>query len=47
MKDLISHFFPPKVLQSQKRYLRRGVYKPHDKNIWYFMCLVDKMVQYL
>ena len=33
MKDLIYHFFPPKALQHQKRYLRRGIYKPCDTKI--------------
>ena len=47
MKDLISHIFPPKALQRQKRYLRRGVYKSCDTNIRYFICHIDKMVNYL
>ena len=33
MKDLISHIFPPKALQRQKRYLRREIYKPCSTNI--------------
>ena len=36
MKDLISHFSPALALQRQKRYLRRGVYKPCDTKIRYF-----------
>ena len=47
MKDLIYHFFPSKALQRQKRYLRRGEYKPHDTKIWYFVCRIYKMVSYL
>ena len=47
MKDLISRFFSPKVLQHQKRYLRRGLYKPCDTKIWYYICRIDKMVKYL
>ena len=33
MKYLITHFFPPKALQSQKIYQKRGLYKTCDKNI--------------
>ena len=47
MKYLIYHLFPPKALQRQKRYLRRGLYKPCGMNIWYFMFRIDKMVKYL
>ena len=47
MKDLISHFFPPKSLQHQKRYLRRGMYKPCNTKILDFICSIDKMVDYL
>ena len=45
MKDIISHFSPPKALQRQKRYLRRGLYKPCDTKIRYFICCIDKMVE--
>ena len=44
MKDLISHFYPPKSLQIQKRYPRRGLYKPCDTKIRYFICQIDEMV---
>ena len=47
MKDLISHFFPPKALQRQERYLRRGMYKISDTNIRDFICRIDNMVEYL
>ena len=47
MKDLISHFFPPKVLQHHNIYLRRGVYKPRDTKIHDLICFIDKMVEYL
>ena len=33
MKYLIIHFFPPKALHPQKRYQRRGIYKPHGTKI--------------
>ena len=33
IKDFISHFFPPKALQCQKRYLQGGLYKPCDTSI--------------
>ena len=46
MKDLITHLFPPKALQCQKRYLRRGVYKYYKKN-QNFICRVEEMVEYL
>ena len=47
MEDFIAHFFPSKVLKSQKRYLRRGLYKPCDRNIREFICRIDEMVDYL
>ena len=47
MKDLISHFFLPNTLQHQKRYLRRGLYKPCDTNIRDFICWIFEMVEYL
>ena len=47
MKDLISHFFFPKALQRQKRYLRRGLYKPRDTKIQDFICRIDNIVEYL
>ena len=47
MEDFIAHFFPSKVLKSQKRYLRRGLYKPCDRNIREFICRIDEMVEYL
>ena len=47
MKYLISHFFPPKALQRQKRYLRRELYKPCDTKIRYFIYRINKMIKYL
>ena len=47
MKDLISHFFLPKALQRQKRYLIRGIYKPCNTNIRDFICPIGDMVKYL
>ena len=47
MNDLISHFVPPKALQSQNRYLRRELYNLRGTNIRYFICLIDKVVEYL
>ena len=44
MKDLITHFFPPKALQRQKIYLYRGIYKTHDTKICEFICMIDKIV---
>ena len=41
------NFFPPKVLQRQKKYLGRGMYKPRNANIRYFICPIDNMVKYL
>ena len=45
MKDLITHLFPPKVIQRQKRYLHRGLYKPHNTKISNFICRIDKIVE--
>ena len=45
MKDLISHFFPTKLPQLQKRYLRRALYKTRNTKIRYFICCVDYMVE--
>ena len=47
MKELISHFFPPKVLHRQKRYLSRGLYKPRDTKIQYFISRINDMSEYL
>ena len=47
IKELIFHFFPPKVIQRQKRYLRRGVYKPRDTKIRYLVCSIDEIIEYL
>ena len=47
MKYCIYYFFPPMELQCQKNYLRRGMYKPHDTKIRYFICFIDDMVEYL
>ena len=33
MKDLTTHFFPLKGIQSQKCFLRRGLFNPWDSNI--------------
>ena len=41
MKDLISHFFPPKELHLQKRYLRRGIYRPRGTKIEDLICRID------
>ena len=45
--DLVSHFFPPKALQCQNRYLKRGVYKPHNTKILYLICRIYEMVNYI
>ena len=47
MKDLIYHFFPPKSLQLQKRYLSRDMYKPRYTKIRDFIWYIDEMVEYL
>ena len=47
MKDLINHFFPPKSLQRQNRYLHRGLYKPCDNKIRNFICGINNIVEYL
>ena len=47
MKDLIYYFFPPKSLQRQNMYLQRGLYKPCDTKIRYFIFRIDEMVEYL
>ena len=47
MKYIIYHFFPPKVLQRQKRYLRRSLYKLRNTKIQSFICRIDEMVKYL
>ena len=47
MKDLISHLFLPRALRRQKRYLRRGMYKPRDTNIQDCICFIYNMVEYL
>ena len=44
-EDLISHSFPPKALQLQKKYLSRGLYKPCETKIQYFICCIDEMVK--
>ena len=47
MQDVFIHFFPPKVLQHQKIYLRRGLYNLHDTKIRKFICRVEKIVENL
>ena len=47
MKDLISHFFPPKSLQRQKRYLRRGLLKTRNIKIRYFIFCINYIIEYL
>ena len=47
MKEPISYFSPPKALQRQKRYLRRGMHKSHDTKIQYFIYCINKMIKYL
>ena len=47
IKFLISHLFTPKVLQRQKRYLRRGLYKTRNTRIQYFIYHIDELVKYL
>ena len=45
MKDRIYHFCPPKALQLQKRYLRRGLYKTCNTKIWDLICRINDMVK--
>ena len=33
MQDVVTQLFPPKVLQSHKKYLCRGLYKHHNTKI--------------
>ena len=47
MKDMIYHFFIPKSLQQQKRYLQRGLYKPRDTKIREFKLRIDDTAEYL
>ena len=47
IKGIITHFFLPKALQCQKRYLIRGIYKPRDTKIRNFVCTIDKILKYL
>ena len=44
---MISNLFPPKVLQRQKIYLCRGLYKPHGTNIHESIFRINKIVEYL
>ena len=47
IKHLITHLFPPKALQHQKRYLQRGIYNPCNTKIRDFIYRVDEMVYYI
>ena len=47
MQGLTTHFFPPKALQRQKRYLPRGLFKPCDSKILKFICRINETVDYL
>ena len=47
MKNLITYLFPPKALQRQKRYLRRGLYKSWGTKIREFICKIGGIVDYL
>ena len=44
IKELTTHFFPRKEIHIQKRYLRRGLYKPRDTKIRDFIFRTDKTV---
>ena len=46
-KDLITNLFPLKVLQFQKRYLRRVLYNPRETNIRDLIFWINEMVEYL
>ena len=43
----MTHFFPPKALQLQKRHLYQGMFKPHTLKIRKLICHMNKMVEYL
>ena len=47
MKDIITHFFPPKTLQCQKSFLHRGFYKPCNNKIREFIYSIDEIIEYL
>ena len=44
---LILHFFPPKALQRQKRFLRRSVRKPRDMKVRQFIERIVEINGYL
>ena len=44
---LISHLFPPKEPQTQKRYLLHGLYNPHETNICEFIYEINDIIEYL
>ena len=46
-QDLIEHFFPPKALQRQKRWLRRVMCKPRDMTIRQLVERVSEINDYL
>ena len=46
-QGLVEHFFPPKALQREKRYLCRGLYKPKDCPVRDFVCRVNEILEYL
>ena len=44
---MINQFSPPKAIQDQKRYLHRGLCKPHDTKICKLICSIDDILNYL
>ena len=43
----ITYFFPLKVIQRQRIYLQRRLYKPRNSKIRNFIFKIDKIVEYL
>ena len=43
IEDLMTHFFSPKALQNQKRYLCQGMFKPRDSKICDFICQMNNI----
>ena len=47
IKYVITHFFPPKAIQRQKRYIQKGLYKPRETKICEFIFRIAEILEYL
>ena len=47
IQGVMPHFFHPKSLHHQKRYLLWGLFKPYESKVCDFICQLHNIVEYL